>query len=651
MHTRLALLATGLTVLAVPAGATSESQARAGSALLVAPLGAPTSAASGPRTLFTTRAPVWAFAQDGNELAWVTSTARRGRCGHDLQLRPVGGGRAARFRIGCSLSPALALAGRTALWKTFEGGGNTEQDVEVRSARAGDRRLHSVEQLLMSIDLDSGLPNPDPPLAGEGALLAYYAEDVSEGANEHAVRRVVRGQARTVFTFARPLALATDGRRLVVVRQQLGGDGCGCSSSGSWSPDGRRIAFLDGEPNIASIEPAEIAIVSADGSGRTRITHDGRFRLDVGAGGSALDWSPDGQMIAYSYLKGGGAGYTIAVVGSDDRGERDLGPGREPTWSPDGATIAFSGVSSSGVFVMNADGSAVRQVAGAGTGPAWSPDGTRLAFASSGGLSVVNADGGGLRQLVSSGPYVRNPDWSPDGSRIAFGGQASFREKGGIWVVNADGTGLRQLTAESDDYPRWSPDGTRILFTSARDDLTHVERLRLELYTMNSDGTGVHPLTFTQPAEWVSAGEVRSVSGTRLATFTATGAPAVAHRFGNNIAESRSVAVGGGRVAVLSVLARTGRAQMTLFAAAGGAPLHVVSVPSAPPLELAGISGRRVVFRSARTIRVLNGATLRVSTLATLAHDPVGLSVTGRRVAWAENSGSGGRIRALTLPG
>ena len=166
---------------------------------------------------------------------------------------------------------------------------------------------------------------------------------------------------------------------------------------------------------------------------------------------------------------------------------------------------------------------------------------------------------------------------------------------------------------------------------------------------MNSDGTGLHPLTFTQPAEWVSAGEVRSGSGTRLATFAATGAPAVARRFGS-IAESRSVAVGGGRVAVLSVLARTGKAQMTLFNASGGALLHVVSVPSAPPLELAGISGRRVVFRSDRTIRVLDASTLRVSTLATLADDPIGLSVTGRRVAWAENTGADGRIRALTFP-
>jgi len=33
-----------------------------------------------------------------------------------------------------------------------------------------------------------------------------------------------------------------------------------------------------------------------------------------------------------------------------------------------------------------------------------------------------------------------------------------------------------------------------------------------------------------------------------------------------------------------------------------------------------------------------------------LRRTPIGLSLSGNRVAWAENTAKGGRIRALTLP-
>jgi hypothetical protein len=63
------------------------------------------------------------------------------------------------------------------------------------------------------------------------------------------------------------------------------------------------------------------------------------------------------------------------------------------------------------------------------------------------------------------------------------------------------------------------------------------------------------------------------------------------------------------------------------------------------------VSGQRVVFRTGVAIRVLDAKTLRTSVLAVLDSDPIGLSVSGRRVAWGENLDGGGRIRAITLAG
>jgi TolB protein len=87
---------------------------------------------------------------------------------------------------------------------------------------------------------------------------------------------------------------------------------------------------------------------------------------------------------------------------------------------------------------MAADGSGIRQLTDEpgvdDAWPAWSPDGTKIAFTrrrrDSGGLRltgpddiyVINADGSGLRQLAND---AADPAWSPDGSRIAFSSEAT----------------------------------------------------------------------------------------------------------------------------------------------------------------------------------------------------------------------------------
>jgi hypothetical protein len=55
-----------------------------------------------------------------------------------------------------------------------------------------------------------------------------------------------------------------------------------------------------------------------------------------------------------------------------------------------------------------------------------------------------------------------------------------------------------------------------------------------------------------------------------------------------------------------------------------------------------------IVFRDGRRIYLLRGRTPTL--LAEAAHTPIGLSIEGRRIAWAENGHGHGRILALTAP-
>jgi hypothetical protein len=61
-------------------------------------------------------------------------------------------------------------------------------------------------------------------------------------------------------------------------------------------------------------------------------------------------------------------------------------------------------------------------------------------------------------------------------------------------------------------------------------------------------------------------------------------------------------------------------------------------------------AGRNVVYAAHRAIRRLDARTGAVSTLATARRAPVGLTIEGRRVVWAENVRGGARIRTVAAP-
>jgi hypothetical protein len=75
-----------------------------------------------------------------------------------------------------------------------------------------------------------------------------------------------------------------------------------------------------------------------------------------------------------------------------------------------------------------------------------------------------------------------------------------------------------------------------------------------------------------------------------------------------------------------------------------------IPVPKTTALHLT-TSDRLIVFRVGRSLRSVSTTTHRTQVLATAAATPIGLSLEGSRLAWAENLGRTARIRALYVRG
>jgi Tol biopolymer transport system component len=158
------------------------------------------------------------------------------------------------------------------------------------------------------------------------------------------------------------------------------------------------------------------------------------------------------------------------------------GPEFDAAWAPDGRSVVYRdsrrGINENDeVYVVRADGSTVRNLSrdpANDWGPDWSPDGTTIAFNSDrdGGFMsgyLVSPDGSGLRRIEAD-VWIEYPSFSPDGARIAFMGH-----DGGdydIYVADLATGAARRLTEApgSDGWPAWSPDGSTIAFASERDD-------------------------------------------------------------------------------------------------------------------------------------------------------------------------------------
>jgi Tol biopolymer transport system component len=264
------------------------------------------------------------------------------------------------------------------------------------------------------------------------------------------------------------------GRRLVST-------GAGRTTCSHFLPDGKTIVYASTHLGAKECPPVpgresgyvwpiydtyDIWKVGVDGSNLTRLT-------DVPGYDAEATVAQDGRIVFTSVRDGDMEIYSMNSDGSDVKRLTNLpGPDGGPFFSADGTQIVFRGrhpekgpeldgyfslltkglwrPTSLDVFVMNRDGSNLRQITqglgGANWAPFFAPDGKRIIFASNMedprgpnfDLYLINVDGTGLEQVTFSDQFDGFPMFSPDGTKLIFGSNRNAAKEGDTNLFIAD---------------------------------------------------------------------------------------------------------------------------------------------------------------------------------------------------------------------
>ncbi len=188
-------------------------------------------------------------------------------------------------------------------------------------------------------------------------------------------------------------------------------------------------------------------------------------------------WSPDGKRIAYVSFE---TRKPVVYVHTLSTGQRIpvanfKGSNSAPAWSPDSKTlaVALTREGASQIYLVSADGStAPRKIvssSGIDTEPAFAPDGANLYFSSDRGGSPqiyrIRIDGGAAERITFDSAYNVSPRISPDGRTLAF----VTRRKGSHFIALKDlQSGNENILSDGgqEESPSFAPNGRWLMYAT-----------------------------------------------------------------------------------------------------------------------------------------------------------------------------------------
>jgi len=255
-------------------------------------------------------------------------------------------------------------------------------------------------------------------------------------------------------------------------------------SRATWSPDGKRIAFVSSDDTHGS----ELFIYWVETGKVARIS-----QLERGPG--AMSWSPDGQYIAFT-MKIEERNPVLVRAPKKPEGAKWAAAPRVTDrfkYEQDGAGYLDPGFTH--IFVINSEGGMIRQITSGdfnhSSTPVWSPDGERIYFSANRHpdwervrrnfeIYSVDVQSGEIAQLTERFGPDSGPAISPNGETIAYLGyedKIQTYQVSSISLMDSDGSNHRTLDLELDrsiSNVKWAPNGRGLYFQYADEGVSKI---------------------------------------------------------------------------------------------------------------------------------------------------------------------------------
>ena len=232
-----------------------------------------------------------------------------------------------------------------------------------------------------------------------------------------------------------------------------------------------RIAYITVNKKRDGKKSYTLQIADADG-------HSPQVLLESPEPLLSPSWSPDGKRLAYVSFEGRNSAIFVQDIktGKRDKVAANKGINSAPAWSPDGSRLAMT-LSKDGnteIYIMHLSSKSLQRITrnkAIDTEPNWSSDGKKLAFTSDRGGSpqiyeVSVLGDGKAKRLTFEGSYNARPRYSSDGNFLTMvtGEKGVYR----IAILNLRSGYFDILTrARLDESPSFAPNDHMIIYTTS----------------------------------------------------------------------------------------------------------------------------------------------------------------------------------------